>query len=140
MSLRAVASSWKSASLRPIRFALSAYVGPMPLLVVPILFSPRAASRAASSSQWYGRTTCALSEMRSLSGVTATPSFSSDEISLTSPTGSMTTPLPIMLIFPSQSMPDGMRCRMYFCPLAMTVCPALLPPWPRATMSAVSMR
>ena len=36
-------------------------------------------------------------------------------------------------------MPDGIRCRTYFCPLMKTVCPALLPPCVRTTTSACSV-
>ena len=51
--------------------------------------------------------------------------------------GSSTTPLPITLILPSHRMPEGSRWRTYLVPRAMTVWPALLPPWPRTTTSAV---
>ena len=60
-------------------------------------------------------------------------------ISATSVTGSITTPLPITQIFPRRRIPDGIRCRMYLTPRWMTVCPALLPPWLRTTMSALAV-
>ena len=103
-------------------------------------FLPRADSWAASISLWKGRTTWARSEMRRLSFVMVTPWPRSSLISSTRPMGSSTTPLPMTQSLSDHRMPEGTRWRIYFFPLAITVWPALLPPWPRATTSADSVR
>ena len=50
-------------------------------------------------------------------------------ISSTRPTGSTTTPLPMTHILFLRRMPEGTKCRTYFCLPMKTVWPALLPPW-----------
>jgi len=53
--------------------------------------------------------------------------------------GSITTPFPITQTLPRRKIPEGIRCRMYLTPRWKTVCPALLPPWLRTTMSAFAV-
>ena len=67
------------------------------------------------------------------------PALSSSSISSTNPIGSTTTPLPMTQVVRFRRIPDGIRCRMYWVLPTMTVCPALAPPWARATMSACSV-
>ena len=78
----------------------------MPRPVVPILRSPRAASRARSSAGCIGRISVAFSAMRSDAGVTSMPCARTFSISASSASGSTTTPLPMMPILP-RTRPDG---------------------------------
>ena len=57
----------------PSRLTLSAYVGPMPRPVVPILFLPRKRSVTLSTVTWYGAMTWALAETTSRSSTPSTP-------------------------------------------------------------------
>ncbi len=113
-----------------MRFILSAYVGPMPRPVVPILRDPRNRSTTLSIVRLYGGMRCAfaLTTRREMS----TPRSTNPSSSWKSTSGSMTTPLPITGVTPGVRMPLGNRCSAYFCgPSAVgitTVWPALLPP------------
>jgi len=95
---------------------------------------PSAFSRAPSSSACVGRMTCALSESFRLSP-TVTPAWRSESISDSSARGSMTSPFPITFRTPARQMPDGISRSAKCLSLNLTVCPALCPPWYRATMS-----
>src|SRR6185369_3251428 len=81
---------------------------------------------------WYGM-------IRGVAGLifrrerTSTPVASSSPISCCSAAGDSTTPLPIRQSTPSRRMPDGIRCSTVFLPPMTSVCPALWPPWKRAT-------
>ena len=76
------------------RATLSSYAGPMPLPVVPILFTPRLASRATSMATWYGRMTGQASEIfrRDATSMPAACSLSISRITSGTDT---TTPLPM---------------------------------------------
>ena len=74
---------------------------------------------------------CALIEMRRRSQLM--PSPSSVSISPRRTLGSTTQPLPMTGVTFSYMTPDGMRCSARWCLGVMTVWPALLPPWKRAT-------
>src|SRR5437762_6189988 len=67
---------------------------------------------------------------------TLIPNLRRLSISATSASGSTTTPFPITQTLPRRKIPDGIRWRIYLTPRWMTVCPALLPPWLRTTISA----
>ena len=78
----------------------------MPRPVVPILRSPRAASRARSIAECSGRISVTFSAIRSVSGVTARPCAFTFSISASSASGSTTTPLPMMPSLP-RTRPEG---------------------------------
>ena len=78
----------------------------MPRPVVPILRSPRAASRARSIAPCSGRIRMAFSAMRNVSGVTVSPCARTRAISASSASGSITTPLPMMPSLP-RTRPEG---------------------------------
>src|SRR6266550_7337051 len=61
-------------------------------------------------------------------------------ISSSSTRGSSTTPLPITHVVVGYRMPEGMRWKRNSWPALTTVCPALLPPCERMTISARSER
>ena len=117
------------------RAALSSYAGPMPRPVVPMAAVPRAASRARSSAAWYGRMSghASLTRTRSAAG---TPHSASMRISSTRAVGDSTTPCPIRHCTPSCITPEGTRCSTVRRPPMTRVCPALCPPWKRATTAA----
>ena len=75
----------------PTRLTLSAYVGPMPRPVVPILFLPRKRSVTLSIVEWYDAITCALA--LTTSRRTSTPRATSASSSRNSASGETTTPL-----------------------------------------------
>ena len=118
----------------PLREVLSVYVGPIPFPVVPILAAPLACSLAASSRRWVGRIRWALREsfrecLRSM------PPWHNASASSMNSTGSSTTPLPMRFIFSFWNTPEGIERSTYFLPSNSRVCPALGPPWNRATTS-----
>ncbi len=123
----------------PSRLTLSAYVGPMPRPVVPILFAPRKRSVTLSTVTWYGAMTWALAETTSRASTPLTPRASSPSISRKSASGDTTTPLPITEVAPGVRMPEGSRWVAYFSPFTTMVWPALWPPLVRTTKSMVSV-
>ena len=105
----------------------------MPRRVVPMRLLPRRLSLAPSRSRWYGMMMCAFMEMRRRSQ--PMPSSASMAISSSRTLGSTTQPLPMTGVTLSYMTPEGMRCSARWCFGVMTVWPALLPPWKRATKS-----
>src|SRR6188768_187359 len=104
----------------------------MPRPVVPIALPPAAFSRAWSRAMWYGMISGVAGLIFSRER-TSTPVASSSPISFCSAAGDSTTPLPIRHSAPSRRMPEGIRCSTVFLPPMTSVCPALCPPWKRAT-------
>jgi len=117
----------RSTTRRPLRFILSSYAGPMPRDVVPILTRPGAFSAASSIIRWYGRMTWARFDTKRRPS-TSRPASRTILTSFMKANGSRTTPLPMTLLRPGRSTPQGISCRTYFLPLMMTVWPALWPP------------
>src|ERR1051325_9429002 len=111
----------------------------MPRPVVPIFFSPLAASRAKSSAEWQARISGQASETARRATTLRTPPASSSSISATSACGETTTPLPMKQSTLSRMIPDGIRCSTVFLPPTTSVCPALCPPWKRTTPWARSV-
>jgi hypothetical protein len=102
---------------------LSAYAGPMPFSVVPILSSPRIASAIASWAWCHGKIRWArLDTLRSLHEM---PRASSVSTSLNRVGRSTTTPLPMTGTTWSYSTPLGTSCNAYRSVPTTTVCPAL---------------
>src|SRR5919201_5768285 len=79
---------------------------------------------------------CALALIRS--PLASMPLARRPSISSVSTRGSTTTPLPMTHSLPGYRIPLGIRWNAHFCPSRTIVCPALLPPWKRTTMSARS--
>ncbi len=119
-------SSYRSWTRMPTRFILSAYVGPMPRPVVPILRLPRNRSVTLSSVRLYGGMTWALALTTSFD--VSTPRACKASSSSKRTLRSTTTPLPITGVTPGVRMPLGSRCSAYFSDPITTVWPALLPP------------
>ena len=115
----------------PIRLILSAYAGPMPRPVVPILVLPRKRSVTLSMVEWYDAITCALA--LTTSGAASTPRACSASSSRNSASGETTTPLAITEVQPGVRMPLGSRWVANFSPLTTIVWPALWPPLVRTT-------
>jgi hypothetical protein len=88
----------------------------MPRPVVPIFFSPFAASRATSSAPWYGRISGQASDTHRRATTPCTPADPSSSISWMSASGESTTPLPMKQSTFPRRMPDGMRCSTVFFP------------------------
>src|SRR3984957_18221348 len=102
-------------------------------------FVPRASSRALSKDMCDGRMSGQLGEIRRRSN-TGTPLSMSVWLSDNSASSDSTTPLPIKQRTCSRRMPEGIKERIVFLPPITSVCPALWPPWKRATAAARSMR
>src|SRR6185312_12397467 len=97
----------------------------------------RACSRARSSAMCEGRMSGQLGEMRSLSN-TGTPCARSMSASRSSASSESTTPLPMKQRTCSRRIPEGMSESTVLRPPMTRVCPALCPPWKRATAVARS--
>jgi hypothetical protein len=91
----------------PMRFILSAYVGPMPRPVVPMRRLPRKRSATLSSVRLYEAIRCASADSTSLAQ--ETPRASSASISSNSTDRSTTTPLPMTGVQPGDRMPLGQQ-------------------------------
>jgi len=91
-----------------MRLTLSAYAGPMPFSVVPILESPRNDSLIASWRWCHGKMRCASVDTRSFAH--ETPRRSSVSISENSVGRSTTTPLPITGVTCGYNTPLGTSC------------------------------
>src|SRR5215469_5658110 len=111
----------------------------MPRPVVPMALGPRACSRALSSRMCDGRMSGQCGEMRSRSN-TGTPWSIRVRLSASSACSDSTTPLPMKQRTSSRRIPEGIRERMVLRPPMTSVCPALWPPWKRATAAARSVR
>src|SRR4051812_8766610 len=109
----------------------------MPRPVVPIFFSPRAASRARSRRPCDGRISAALSASFRFAGEMSSPLPRIVSISASSAHGSTTTPLPMIDSLP-RTTPEGSKLNLYSTFPTTSVCPALWPPWKRTTTSARS--
>ena len=120
----------------PTRLILSAYAGPMPRPVVPILFLPRNRSVTLSTVEWYDAITCALP--LTTSSPSSTPRCSKASSSRNRASGETTTPLAITETQSGERMPLGSRWVANFWPSTTIVCPALCPPLVRTQKSIES--
>src|SRR5579864_4888190 len=110
----------------------------MPRPVVPIALGPLACSRALSSATCDGRIRGQLGEIRRRSN-TGTPCSSNSALSAINASSERTTPLPRKQRTCSRNMPEGIDRRIVLRPPMTSVCPALCPPWKRATADARSV-
>ena len=103
-----------SAIRMPTRLTLSAYAGPMPRPVVPILFLPRKRSVTLSMIEWYDAITWAfeLTTSRPIGTLRSTIASSSRN----SASGETTTPLPITEVQSGVRIPLGSRWVANFSP------------------------
>ena len=111
----------------PTRLILSAYAGPMPRPVVPILFLPRKRSVTLSMVGVVRRDHVRVGA-DAPGGATSTPRAISASSSRNSASGETTTPLAITEVQPGVRMPLGSRWVANFSPLTTMVWPALWPP------------
>mmetsp|Transcript_4632 Transcript_4632/g.15414 ORF Transcript_4632/g.15414 Transcript_4632/m.15414 type:complete len:218 (-) Transcript_4632:368-1021(-) len=102
----------------PLRVAFEAYAGPIPRLVVPILFPESSSSRKPSTSLCRSNNMCARSLITRRSGVTLTPAFSSASSSLNMLGMCTTTPLPTTQRHSGFRIPEGTKCKAYLTPLS----------------------